>query len=96
MAHIGNMIGTFIKVEEVLNLIDSSSHPRVLLNMEEGNLVPDYVTLSIDKGVWKQTIDVWEGEVSPIPEEVLQNSRLLKGKGLEADKLLNELELWEY
>ena len=64
--------------------------------MEEGNPVPDLVTLCTDKGVQKQTIDVWEGEESSVRKEVLKNSRLLKGKGLEADKLLDELKLWEY
>ena len=31
----------------------------------------------------------------PILEEVIQNSRLVKGKGLEANKLLDEIELRE-
>ena len=54
LKEIGNTIGSFVKVEEVLNMMDSSSHPRILINMKEANPCPNFITISIVHGVRKQ------------------------------------------
>ena len=92
MTEIENTIGSYVRPEEVLNNKDSSSHPRILINMKEGNPCPDFITLSTENGVWKQPIEVWERDENSILEEALQNSIFTKGKGLEVDRLLEILE----
>lgn len=89
---IGNTIGSFVRAEEVLNTKDSSSHPRILVNMKEGNPCPDFITISIVHGVWKQPIEVWEGDENSTQNEAMKDSLFTKGKGLMVDKLLEILE----
>ena len=61
LAEIGNMIGSYVRVEEVLGIKDSSAQPRILITMKEGNPFPYFITLNTENGVWKQPIEVWEG-----------------------------------
>lgn len=91
LAQIGNTIGDYVSSKMVLNKKDSSSHPRILILLKEGNPCPDYINLSTENGVWKQQIETWEGEMENSLTAINQNKNW-KGKGLEVNKLLDDLE----
>lgn len=95
MEEIGNTIGEYVRSEVVLNKVDSSSHPRLLIMLKEGNPCPDYVNLSTEYGVWEQPVEKWEGEDKNNPEEESWNISNRRGKGLEDDKILDFLEMGE-
>ena len=60
--------------------------------MEEGNPIPNHVTLGLDKGAWKQFLEVWEGRDGSEMREGKENDHINKGKGLKSNIFLGELE----
>lgn len=60
LQQIGNRLGTFVKVDEVIESKDYSMYARLCILWQAEHPLPKIVELRTDEGVWKHSVDVEE------------------------------------